>query len=192
MIRRSDACGHPVPPPAVPPPAVPALVRILCLAAGCWLWVAGCGYQPAGVGGPPPQFQRLHLAALTNGTFRPGLQGLVGAAILRRLQQDGRVRLAPPEAADAILGGTLNAYQNDPIAFERADIGRRFRVRVTLALTLTERGGEKVFLKEEIVGEAFYTAGTGVVATRAAEEEAALRAAQDLAVRIVTRLMDGL
>ena len=102
------------------------------------------------------------------------------------------MRLAPPEAADAVLGGSLTAYQNDPIAFERADIGRRFRVRVTLALRLAERGGDKVLLKEEIVGEAFYTAGAGVVATRAAEEDATARAAQDLAGRVVARLMDGL
>lgn len=167
-------------------------VRLLVLAAGCGLLLAGCGYHPEGVGDLPREIQRLHLAALTNDTFRPGLQGLVSAAILRRLQQDGRVRLAPPDAADTVLGGSLTAYQNDPIAFERADIGRRFRVRIALALRLAERGGDKVLLKEEIVGEAFYTAGAGVVATRAAEEEATARAAQDLAARVMTRLLEGL
>lgn len=171
-------------------------MRLLLLTAGYSLAFAGCGYQPYGVGagpgGLPREIQRLHLAALTNDTFRPGLQGLVSAAILRRLQQGGRVQFAPPEAADAVLAGSLTAYQNDPIAFERADIGRRFRVRVILALRLTARGGDKVLLKEDLVGEAFYTAGAGVVATRAAEEEATARAAQDLAARVVSRLMEGL
>lgn len=171
-------------------------MRLLLLTAGYSLAFVGCGYQPYGVGagpgGLPREIQRLHLAALTNDTFRPGLQGLVSAAILRRLQQGGRVQLAPPEAADAVLAGSLTAYQNDPIAFERADIGRRFRVRVILALRLTVRGGDKVLLKEDLVGEAFYTAGAGVVATRAAEEEATARAAQDLAARVVSRLMEGL
>jgi outer membrane lipopolysaccharide assembly protein LptE/RlpB len=158
---------------------------------GC-LGAAGCGYSPRGAGSLPPEIQRLHLTALTNDTFRPGLQGLVGAAIIRRLQQDGRVRLSAPEAADAILAGTLIAYRNDAVAFERFDIGRRFRIRLTLLLRLTGRGGEKEFLKEEIVGEAFYTAGNDVVATRSAEEEATQRAAQDLAARTVARLMEGL
>jgi len=175
VIHRSDVSGR--------TPLV-----FLCLL----LLTAGCGYQPHGTGSLPPEIQRLHLAALTNGTFRPGLQGLVGAAILRRLQQDGRVRLAPRESADAILGGTLTAYENIPIAFDRSDIGRRFRVRLILALQLTERGGDKVLLKEEIFGEAFYTTGSDVVATRSAEEEAAQRAAQDLAARVVERLMEGL
>jgi hypothetical protein len=171
------------------------LVRLLSI-AGCGLFFVACGYQPygagAGVGGPSPEIQRLHLAVLTNNTFKPGLQGLVGAAIRRHLQQDGRMRLTPPETADAILAGSLTGYETEPIAFEQIDIGRRFRVRVRLAMRLAERGGEKVLLIEEIVGEAFYTAGGGAVATRAAEEEATARAAQDLASRVVARLMEGL
>jgi outer membrane lipopolysaccharide assembly protein LptE/RlpB len=154
--------------------------------------MAGCGYQPYAAGSLPPEIQRLHLATLANNTFRPGLHGVVSAAILRRLQHDSRVHLAPREAADAVLAGTLVTYQNDPIAFERADIGRRFRVRLTLAMRLTAPDGQKVLLKEEIVGEAFYTAGAGVVATRAAEEEATLRAAQDVAAQVVRRLLEGL
>lgn len=156
------------------------------------LWVTGCGYQPHGLGSLPPEIQRIHLAALKNGTLRPGLQGIVGTAILRRVQQDGRIRAAPQEAADAVLGGTISAYQNSPVAFEQGDIGRRFRVRLVLTMQLTERNGEKVLLNEEVFGEAYYTAGTGVVATRAAEDEASFRAAQDLAIRVVTRLLEGL
>ncbi len=165
---------------------------LLWLTAGCGLLLVGCGYQPYGTGSLPPEIQRLHLAAIANGTFRPGLEGIVGAAILRRLQQDGRLRLAPREDADAVVAGTVTAYQNDAIAFEQADIGRRFRVRLILAMELRDRRGEQVLLKEEVAGEAFYTAGTGVVATRAAEEEATVRAAHDLAVRVALRLMEGL
>jgi hypothetical protein len=144
------------------------------------------------MGGLPRGIQRIHLVPLSNQTFRPGLQGLVGAAILRHLQQDGRVRLASQEAADAVMGGALTAYENLPIAFDTSDVGRRFRVRIIFAMQLTERSGEKVLLKEEIAGEAFYTTGGDVVGTRSAEEEGTQRAAQDLAARVVTRLMDGL
>ncbi len=156
------------------------------------LLAAGCGYQPLGTGSLPAEIQRLHLAPLTNDTFRPGLQGLVGAAILRRLQLDGRMHLASQEIADAVLSGNLTAYENTPIAFDSSDVGRRFRVRLIFAMRLTQRGGEKVLLKEEITGEAFYTTGNDVVGTRSAEEEADQRAAQDLATQVVTRLREGL
>ena len=153
---------------------------------------AGCGYHPLGAGSLPAEIQHLYLAPLTNGTFRPGLQGLVGAAILRRLRQDARVHLVSQETADAVLAGDLTAYENLPIAVDSSDVGRRFLVRLIFAMQLKERSGEKVLLKEEITGEAFYTTGSDVVGTRSAEEEAARRAAQDLAARVVTRLVEGL
>jgi hypothetical protein len=156
------------------------------------LLAAGCGYQPLGSGGGPADIQRMYLAPLTNNTFRPGLQGLVGAAILRRLQQDGRVQLVSQETAEAVLAGNLTAYENLPIAVDPQDVGRRFLVRLIFAMQLKERAGEKVLLKEEITGEAFYTTGSDIVGTRSAEEEAAQRAAQDLAARVVTRLIEGL
>ena len=177
--------GHPD--PSRRPLPLPLVLLVILL-----LWITGCGYQPHGLGSLPAEIQRVHLAALKNGTLRPGLQGIVGTAILRRLQQDGRIRAAPQEAADAVLEGTISAYENIPLAFEQGDIGRRFRVRLVLTMQLTGRNGEKVLLKEEVFGEAYYTAGTGVVATRAAEEEASFRAAQDLASRVVTRLLEGL
>lgn len=175
MTHRSDVSGR-------------VLLGLVCLLG----LTGGCGYHPLGAGSMPAETQRLYLAPLTNDTFRPGLQGLVGAAILRRLQQDGRVHLASQETAGTVLAGTLTAYENTPIAFDTSDVGRRFRVRVIFAMQLKERGGEKVLLKEEITGEAFYTIGTDVVGTRSAEEEAAQRAAQDLATQVVIRLVEGL
>jgi hypothetical protein len=134
----------------------------------------------------------MHLAALGNGTFRPGLEGIVATAILRQLQQDGRIRVVPQEAADAVLAGTITAYQNVPITFDQSDIGRRFRLRVVMTMQLRGRDVEKVLLREEIYGEAYYTAGQEVTETRTAEQEAGFRAAQDLAVRVVERLLEGL
>jgi outer membrane lipopolysaccharide assembly protein LptE/RlpB len=161
---------------------------IICLL----LLAAGCGYHPLGTGSVPTEIQRLYLAPVTNKTFRPGLQGLVGAAILRRLQRDGRVQLVSQATAEAVLTGDLTAYENLPIAVNPQDVGRRFLVRLVFAMQLKERDGEKVLLKEEVTGEAFYTTGSDVVSTRSAEEVAAARAAQDLATRIVTRIVEGL
>lgn len=176
MTHRSDVSRR---------PTFRGLVCLLLLAAGC-------GYHPLGGGNVPPEMQHLYVAPLTNGTFRPGLQGLVGAAILRRLRQDSRIHLVAEGAADAVLVGDLTVYENIPIAVDPNDVGRRFRVRVILAMQLKERSGEKMLLKEDITGEAFYTTGGDVVGTRSAEDEAAQRAAQELAARVMMRLIEGL
>jgi lipopolysaccharide assembly LptE-like protein len=168
-------------------------IPLLLLPIVCQFLFLGCGYRPVGEGSLPHGIRRLYLAALSNGTFKPGVQGVVGAAILRRLQFDARVRLTSEPEAEATLGGTVTTYQNDPIAFEQTDIGLRFRVRLTLLFTLTERQGGESLLQEEVAGEAYYTAGTtGVTATRAAEDETMQRAAQDLATKVVARLMEDL
>ncbi len=175
-------------PDAIASNAPPLIVLVVLLL----VWVAGCGYQAYGQGSLPPELQRLHLAALRNNTSRPGLQGIVGTAILRQLQQDGRIRVASQEAADAVLAGTITAYQNIPITFDQTDIGQRFRVRLVMTMQLTGRNVEKVLLREEIYGEAYYTSGQEVTETRTAEQEAGFRAAQDLAVRVMERLLEGL
>ncbi len=161
---------------------------MICL----FLLVAGCGYHPLGSGSAPAEIQHLYVAPVTNRTLRPGLQGLVGAAILRRLQQDGRVQLVSQATAEAVLTGDVTLYENLPIAVDPQDVGRRFLVRLVFSMQLKEREGEKVLLNEEVTGEAFYTTGTDVVSTRSAEEVAAVRAAQDLATRVVTRIVEGL
>ena len=167
------------------------LPRALLLVALVGL-LPGCGYQPLGAGGRPERVPVLQVAAIANDTFKPGIQGTVSAAILRQLRLEGRFRPPQDQPPDLVLAGSVTGYQNDAIAFDSQDVGRRFRVRITLSATLTGQPRGEVRFKEEVVGESFYTTGSGVVNTRAAEDDAALRAAQDLARRLLTRLTEEL
>ena len=160
----------------------------LGLVVACLL--AACGYQPLGETGPPAGRRALVVQAITNETLRPGIQGVVSAELLRQLRLQGIA--SGPEAGppDLVLSGGITAYLNEAIAFGVQDIGRRFRVRVTMAATLARRSDGAVRLMETIVGEAFYTAGAGAVTTRNAEDEAARRAAQDVASKLVARVLE--
>lgn len=161
------------------------------LAVAGVLLAAGCGYRPPGSLTAPGRTPRLHVAPFANSTYRPGIHALVSAAILRRLQLDRRLTVVDEPRAEAVLGGIVRAYENEAVAFERAEIGRRFRVRLVVTATLTDRRGGAP-LRHELTGEAFYTAGTGVTGTRAAEEDAIQRAANDVAGRLVAVLIDDL
>jgi len=134
--------------------------------------------------------RQVYVEAITNETMRPGIQGVVGAAILRQLRLHGVLRSPETGPPDLILSGGVTGYQNEAIAFDRQDIGRRFRVRVTLLATLIGRADGKVRLKETVVGEAFYTAGVGAVAVGNSEDEALQFAAQDVANKLVARLLE--
>jgi hypothetical protein len=161
---------------------------------GALLLVAGllsaCGYHPVSetAAGQTPNLQ---VAPITNETYKPGLNAVVSAAVLRQLRLSGQ-GAADSRPPDFILSGSVISYENDAIASNPQDIGQRFRVRVTLQATLTPRTGGPPRLKENVVGQAFYTVGADVVGTRAAENDAAIRASQELARRLAARIMEEL
>jgi len=161
---------------------------LLGLAVGVVL--VACGYQPLGTNGPPASGGQVSVGAITNETMRPGVQGIVAAALLRQLRLHGVLRTPDVSAPDLILSGGVTAYLNEPIAFDRQDIGRRFRVRVTLLSTLVARADGKVRFSEAITGEAYYTAGVGAVSALNAEDAALQIAAKDLASKLVARLLE--
>lgn len=134
----------------------------------------------------------LAIIPFTNATFRPHLQGAIASAVLGVLRRDPRIALAQQEVADLLLEGTIAAYANDGIGFDQKDIARRFRVRILLQAVLKERKSGAILAKEELFGEAFYTAGGSVTATQAAEEEAMARAVLDLAERVHLLIITGL
>ena len=165
-------------------------VRSLLAAIVAGIAAVACGYQPVGLSGPPSTARQLSVEAITNETMRPGIQALVSAAILRQLRLHGVLSSSEPGPSALVLSGGVTGYLNEAVAFDRQDIGRRFRVRVTLLATVTGRTDGKIRLKEHVVGEAFYTAGVGAVGARNAEDEAAQFAARDVATKLVARLLE--
>lgn len=152
----------------------------------------GCGYQPLEGGAGTQGAQKLHVAGITNDTLNPWVQAAVSSAIVRQIRFNTRIRIIDEPLADVVLAGRVVSYQNEPITFSFQDIGRRYRVRVLLLVTLTKRGTGAVRLKQEITGEAFYNTGSTAADTRAAEQEATQRAAQDAARQMVALLVEEL
>lgn len=102
------------------------------------------------------------------------------------------MRLRSSTDADAIIETIITGYGNEGVAWDQNDVARRFRVQVSAGITLRDRHTLRVLIIEGIAGEAYYTAGTGIGPTLAAEEEGTRRALRDLADRIATRIIEGL
>jgi len=152
--------------------------------------LAACGYRPLGASGPPSTGPQVSVEAIANETMSPGLHAMVSAALLRQLRLQGVGGAAGPGPPDLVLSGSVTGYENLPVTFDAQDIGKRFRVRVTLLATLVNRSDGKVRLKESVVGEAFYTVATDAAGTRNAQDEAARYAARDVASKLVARLLE--
>lgn len=170
---------------------------------GCWqralgcgalgallLLAAACGYHRPGHQDPSRPLPTVHLAAFSNDTFRPGLQGAVAAAIQRQFLLDARIPVVEEARADLILTGRVTGYLVEALAFDQSDIGRRFRVQIAATVTARRRTENQVRFQDNFRGEAFYTAADTVQAVRAAEEEAVRRAVQELAGQVTVRLLE--
>ena len=162
------------------------------LIAHCSLLLTGCGYRPLGTEALPANVRSLAIGPIANSTFRAGLQGLLGDSLHQRFLADGRVRLRPSPEADAIIESIITGYVNEGVAWDQNGVARRFRVQVSAGLILRDRRTHRLLISEGLAGEAYYTAGSGVGTTLAAEEEGARRAVRDLADRVASRIIEGL
>jgi hypothetical protein len=167
-------------------------MRSALFIAHCSLLVAGCGYRPLGTEALPVNIRSVAIGSIANNTFRAGLQGQVGESLNQRFRADGRVQVRPSTEADAVIETLITGYVNEGVAWDPNGVARRFRVQVTAGLTLRDRRTYRVLINEGMVGEAYYTAGSGVGTTLAAEDDAARRAVRDLADRVAARIIEGL
>jgi len=157
------------------------------------LTLAGCGYRPLGAGGIgdlPPTVKTIAIGTLRNRTLRPSIQPALKEALVHRFAADARIRIVE-EGADALLEGAIEGFGEEPLAFDVTDTARRLRVTISFSFTLTDRSKDTVVLRDGVTGVAYYIAAPGVAPTRAAEDEATLRAVADLAERVVNRVVDG-
>ena len=157
------------------------------------LTLAGCGYRPLGAGGIgdlPPTVKTIAIGTLRNRTLRPSIQPALKEALVHRFAADARIRIVE-ERADALLEGAIEGFAEEPLAFDVTDTARRLRVTISFSFTLTDRSKDTVVLRDGVTGVAYYIAAPGVTPTRAAEDEATLRAVADLAERVVNRVVDG-
>lgn len=164
---------------------------ILCVTV--LLTLAGCGYRPLGSGevsALQPSVRTISIGTLKNRTLRPTIQPALRDALIRRFAADGRIRVVE-ESADALLEGAIEGFGEEPLAFSSQDTAKRLRLSISFSFTLKNRLEDKVLLRDGVAGVAYYFTGTGLTTTRAAEDEATLRAVADLAEEIVSRVLDG-
>ncbi len=150
--------------------------------------VCGCGYR--GQVGLPDALKRIHLDINNTGTSRPGMEAEVRHALARGILNAGGQVVAEKSQADATIKGTITSLREDPVAFDAQDIAQRFRVVVILNFEVIQRNGKAEVTKEQVQGEAYYSAPAGITGTEVAANDAIRRALRDLADKVVTRVAE--
>lgn len=150
--------------------------------------VGACGYT--GQVSFPNDLKRIYLDISNTGVFRPGVDTDFTQALTQRILRAGGRVVEERSQADVAMKATITALQSNPVAFDAKDIAQRFRVVVVLDLEVTQRKDRVELAKEQVRGEAYYSAPPGVSGTQVAEKAAIRRALDDLADQIVARVVE--
>jgi hypothetical protein len=153
------------------------------------LLLCGCGYL--GGGAVAFDLARITLAARDEVTARADLRPALLAALAARFAEDGRIRVVGPDEAQATLESRVVGLRSEGVAFDQGDVARRFRVVLTVEVTLRNLATSGILLKETVQGEAHYSAPVGITGTRTAEEEGIRRAVGEAAKRVAVLLLEG-
>lgn len=170
------------------------------LALATALVLSGCGYTTKSM--LSSDVRTVHVKPVENAidlsteisdkeafrTYRPGVEVELTNAIINRFIFDGNLKISPAESADAVLQARLVDYRRDPLRYSESDDIREYRLSVVLDVSLVEkRGGKTLWHETALTGDTtFFLSGSRA----SSEDEAAARAVEDAARRVVERTFE--
>ena len=123
------------------------------------LSASGCLYSFAG-GGLPSYIRTMVIGTFDNQTPSPDLPKELYDEMRKELQRRLGVRDAPREKADAVVRGTISAYEPDvPVSFSadpREALTSRRRLQLTIEIEIVDANGKVLFQNKSMREEADY------------------------------------
>ncbi len=171
--------------------------RLLHGLIAVFLIFTGCGYTTGSL--LPSNYRTIFVEPFKNqvgyvnennrGTYIILLETKAHTAVVNRFQFDGHLKIKTSGKADLILQGALTGFNRDELRLTENQDVQEYRIRVTMALTLTDAvTGETVWSEPAFSGEAtYFTAGAQAKSESSALDEALI----DLSRRVVERTIEN-
>ena len=156
--------------------------------------VLGCGYTQKSV--LPRDIKTIYVDTVKNKisidtvyAYEPGLEMKITQAIIRRLNQDGNLRVVSnKEQADAVLETDLTKFEQGGLRFSSLESVEEYRMFVVVAARLLDaKNAETIWTEPEFSGDAEYFVSSIRSISRS---EAADRAVDRLARNLVDRVVE--
>jgi hypothetical protein len=136
-------------------------------------------------------FNTIAVPMFRNETLRPQLEAQISNAVIKRLQQDGSLRIEIEPRADVILSGTVFRYQRSALRSLRSDTGvpREYEIAITVRVEARDRRtGEVVLKSTEVEGKSDVFIGED---QQSAEMQVLPLVADDIAKRVAGLLVES-
>lgn len=160
----------------------------------------GCGYTQKSL--LPADIQTISILPVKNAidlsnetddrtrfhTYRPGVEADLTNAIINRFIFDGNLKVTSPEKADAIVEAKLTDYRRDPLRYSEGDDVQEYRLSLVVNVAVTRARDHKILWREQgLTGDtSFFLSGAHALS----EDEAAAKAVEDLARRVVEKTIE--
>lgn len=165
---------------------------------GIWFMAAamtfsGCSYTQKTV--LPRNIKTIYVETVKNKldveeiyAYQQGLEMDITNAVIRRLQQDGTVKVVEKKNADAILKTDLLAFEQEGLRFDQLEEVKEYRLFIVVSLRLMDaKTGDLIWAEPNFTGDNEYYV-TSV--TSIGEQKAATDAVNHLAYNIVDRVVE--
>jgi hypothetical protein len=156
----------------------------------CLVLLAGCaGYRLGPTSEVSAGAQSVQLVPFSNQTLQPRLGDAVTVALRHQMQRDGTYHLAN-EDADIVVTGILTHYDRRELGFLPNDVltASDYRVNLKARVTARNRRSGETILEREVTAYTLVRVGSDLAS---AERQALPLLAEDLAMNIVSLLVDG-
>ena len=163
--------------------------------------LSGCGYSTQSL--LPAHIRTVHVEPVVSTinfssevsdkerfrVYRPGVEVDITNAIINRFIFDGNLKsTTDPAKADAILKTKLVDYRRDPLRYTDDDEVTEYRLSIVIDATFYDAQTHKVLWHEaSLTGDTtFFLSGPHALS----EDEAVVKAVEDLAKRVVDRTIE--
>jgi len=156
------------------------------------LALSGCGYTRQTV--LPRNIKTIYVETVKNKldmekvyAYQQGLEMDITNAVIRRLQEDGTVKVSKQDTADAILKTDLLAYEQEGLRYNQLEEVKEYRLFIVVKIRLVDaKTGDLIWEEPNFTGDnEYYVSDVSSIA----EQKAALDVVARLAANIVDRIV---
>jgi Lipopolysaccharide-assembly len=136
-------------------------------------------------------FDSIAVPMFRNDTLRPQLEAQISNAVVKRLQQDGSLRIETEPRADVVLRGSVVRYERTALRSLRSDTGvpREYEIAITAHVEARDRRtGEVVLKSTEVEGKSDVFIGED---QQSAEEQALPLVADEIGRKVAGLLVES-
>jgi outer membrane lipopolysaccharide assembly protein LptE/RlpB len=160
-----------------------------------------CGYHFSGTGGIVPEgVKTISIPVFFNATNEPYVDVDVTQAVVEEFLADGRLKVVSLEDADLALRGRIVKYEAIPVAYNPQSYVQQYLIHLVVDANLEDLRSKKILWQEKHIESSFISeypvsysaAGTvDITATKVAKDAAIMKASQDIAWTLRSRVLEG-